>query len=117
MNIPIIFWNNYDPTLARAWLGRNLKLIVTKLKSIIKLQKKKHFTKQSKGIKTPNKTYDQKHFKIQGCHKTNKNALVSKPLTTQVLTRHLHSKRVPYTAEASGFIPLARWAKLHVITN
>ena len=26
-------------------------------------------------------------------------------------------KGASYTAEASGFMPLARWAKLHIITN
>ena len=40
----------YDPTLAKAQLGRNLKQIVTNKKSIIKLQTKKNVTKESKEI-------------------------------------------------------------------
>ena len=85
-------WSPLGAGLARAQLGRNLKQIVTKPKSIIKLQKKQ---KESK-LQT-------KHFKIYWCQKLNQQVL--------------HSKRDSYTAEASGFMPVARWAQLHIISN
>ena len=68
----------------------------------------KHFTKESKGNKTPNETYKQNTLKYKGV-KTNKNA---------VWKRHLHKKKsLPHTAEASGFMPVARLAILHIISN
>ena len=57
----------YDPTLARVQLGRNLKQIVTKLMSKIKLQKKNTLQKNQnskQNIRT-------KHFKIHGCQNKN----------------------------------------------
>ena len=111
----------YDPTSAWAQLGRNPKQIVTKLisKSIIKLQIKNTLQNNQKESKLQTIHTTKNTLKYKGVKKTNKNTFSHKLKPTGLNKASSQKKdfTVSYTAEASGFMPLTRWAKLHIITN